>query len=506
MKIVVFFDAVHQRKYFDVVRETMGEDEDVIVEAAGVTAMDDSSNGSVAQRKRSYVDLLRPLHQRASTLHFQVGRKAQTFLRKCPFLAFVGRYVWSGARRLLRAIHSIKCIAFNFFHRSIVRVYFSDRKWRSHIKSRVFSRNPDLLIILEDNAQGLSGLVSYIARTRGIPYVILPDFIPNPAEPARYYYNNPNHRGDTIAGRLLRYLEPKWVIQYEGKSILRLPVQEILVQRLNGQKCIQPWILNAGYAEAVFLDSKSALQHYQKLGFRKEKLRVIGGAIEDTLYATHLERLKHRDLLNVKHSLDPEKPLIICGFPPDQYSAATDRFEFASYAEMCSNWFRVLDTVTDRANILVVPHPRLDVNLIASFCSDKIKLVEERLESILPLADLYVASISTTIRWALGLGIPVINYDSYRYHYGDFSEASGIIEMDRASDFADALVKTLSPARLSNLKALAETDSANWGKVDGGFRARLRKNLLEIYRNYEGVAKSTHEPNYRLKDPDTLDN
>lgn len=499
MKIVIFFDAIHQRKYFDVVREAMSGDEDVIVEAAGVTAMDSGSEASFAPKRRWRLALTLALRRSAVALKLHVKRKVRLLLMGYRSTGSMGEHIWYVARKFIRAFY-------NFFYRSTVRVYLSDKKWRSHIRSRVFSRNPDLLVTLEDNAEGLSGLASDFARARGIPYVILPDFIPNPAEPARYYYNNPNHRGDTITGRLVRYFNPKWAVRYHGKSILRLPAQEILVKRLNGQKCIQPWILNAGYAEAIFLESKSALRHYEKLGFRKDKLRVIGGAIEDTLYAIRLERSQHRHSLNVKYGLDPANPLVICGFPPDQYSAATDRFEFASYGEMCSNWFRVLDSITDKANVLVVPHPRLDVKLIAAFCNGKIKLADERLENILPLADLYIASISTTIRWALGLGVPVLNYDSYRYDYGDFTGASGIVEMDSASDFLDALKMALSPAGFSKLTALAEADSANWGKIDGGFRSRLRENLLEIYRNYDGNPKSTHEPGYRLPDADSLKN
>jgi hypothetical protein len=506
MKIVVFFDAVHQRKYFDVVREAMSGDEDVIVEAAGVTAINNGSEALFAPQRRWRLPLPLALRRSAVTIKLHAKRNLRVFLEGYRSNAFMGERVWQVARKFIRAFRPAKYAIYNFFYRSTARVYLSDKNWRSNIRSRVFSRRPDLLITLEDNAEGLSGLVSHTARARGIPYVILPDFIPNPAEPACHYYNNPNNRGDTVTGRLVRYFDPKWAIRYDGKSILRLPAQEILVQRLNGQKCVQPWILNAGYAEAIFLESKSALRHYEKLGFRKEKLRVIGGAIEDALYAICLERSKHRHSLNVKYGLDPEATLVICGFPPDQYSAATGRFEFASYGEMCTTWFRVLNLITDKANVLVVPHPRLDVKLIAAFCNGKIKLADERLENILPLADLYIASISTTIRWALALGIPVLNYDSYRYDYGDFTGASGIIEINSASDFADALKKVLSPTGFSKLKALAEADSANWGKIDGGFRSRLRENLLEIYRNYDGNPKSTHEPGYRLPDADALKN
>ena len=40
--------------------------------------------------------------------------------------------------------------------------------------------------------------------------------------------------------------------------------------------------------------------------------------------------------------------------------------------------------------------------------------------SLVAISDMYVASVSSTIRWAILAGIPVINYDVYQYGYEDF--------------------------------------------------------------------------------------
>ncbi len=89
----------------------------------------------------------------------------------------------------------------------------------------------------------------------------------------------------------------------------------IFARWLRGQRCPQPWILNAGYAEAILLDSNAAARHYLALGFDERKIKVIGGAMEDVLHGTHLNRVELRQRLVEKYKLDPSLPIVICGFP-----------------------------------------------------------------------------------------------------------------------------------------------------------------------------------------------
>ncbi|WP_139112653.1 hypothetical protein [Hoeflea olei] len=374
----------------------------------------------------------------------------------------------------------------------------SEYHWQRNLDKRLFARKPDLIVLLEDNAEGLTGLVSHGARKRRIPYVILPDYIPNPAEPARYYFNNPHHSAATPAGRLIRYLAPQWVLDYDGKELLRLPGSAIVSRWIRGQRCPQPWILNSGYCSAILLESQSSQKHYEDLGFRPEKLKVVGGAIEDQLHAISLEREERRAELMDKYRLDGDKPLIVCGFPPDQYSAATEGFEFNSYDELCRNWFAVLEAVSDRANVLVVRHPRTPEIELRRYAQERVHIASEPLDAILPVSDLYLACISTTIRWALALAIPVINYDTYRYDYGDFSAARGCTEVTGIDAFRKEIETLLEPGEFDRMRSIAEEDAGRWGLMDGKFQDRLRAALIELREPRGRRSKSTHRQGYRL--------
>ncbi len=79
-----------------------------------------------------------------------------------------------------------------------------------------------------------------------------------------------------------------------------------------------------------------------------------------------------------------------------------------------------LGTLADNlaVHILVSPHPAINPTDLAVFAESKRwQIVFEPVAKLLPLADYFVASSSTTIKWAFALGIPAIDYDMFSYGY-----------------------------------------------------------------------------------------
>ena len=58
---------------------------------------------------------------------------------------------------------------------------------------------------------------------------------------------------------------------------------------------------------------------------------------------------------------------------------------------------------------------------------------------MVPASDIYVASISSTIRWAITCGKPVVNYDVYRYRYTDFLAVPGVLATEEQAEFRAVL-------------------------------------------------------------------
>jgi hypothetical protein len=207
---------------------------------------------------------------------------------------------------------------------------------------------------------------------------------------------------------------------------------------------------------------------------------------DDTLFEVGTQREERRRALMETLGLDPNRGLLVVAFPPNQFGAPSKiGFEYASFADLVDGWLRALSPLAGQINIVLRAHPRLSPDELAPFERIGCRIFTGRTEELVPLADVFVASISATMRWALALGIPVINYDCYRYRYDDYRGAQGMILVEDQRTFASALQQIcLEPAAAYwALRALQDADRANWGRIDGQFSMRLLALLQSLSRS-----------------------
>lgn len=496
MDVRIFVTTSHQRRYVDVIREALANDRDLTLTSCEVGDISATEGSTPETQPRSRIsrwvmlNFRRARHSAAKPIKKIARRSAIRSTLRHPLVRFPFRVSFRTKGFLVKLFLSLRL-------NSYLISYLSDKKWQQIIDQYLFSTSPDLLVILEDNAEGLSSIVTNRAIELEVPYLILPDFIPNPAEPARFYYADKRHSAESFVGKIIAQLAPHWVLEFEGKKLLRLSHQQFFAAWMHKRRHPQPWILNAGYADRILLESNALAEHYRALGFREEKLKVIGGAVEDKLFTLKADRTSARKLLATRYGLSLTKPLLVCGFPPDQYTVSTNAYEFRSYDVLCEAWMNALNSMSNTYEIIVCPHPRIKEQQLAPFANNKIKISTEKLEDILPLADLYVACVSTTIRWALALGIPTVNFDCYRFRYGDFAKAKAIVEIEGVKSFAKALAAFRSQEYLQAQTALAQTDAHYWGMMDGKFGPRLRQHILETV-DEERNPTSTHPKSFSL--------
>ncbi|WP_156412247.1 hypothetical protein [Bosea sp. Root483D1] len=361
-------------------------------------------------------------------------------------------------------------------------------------KSELLTLGADCVVMFEDNIGNNSRQVALAAKRAGLDYVILPTTIPNPIEAAHYYACDPRHLASGFVGWLIRQLRPGWIFNYQGHDRLRLPATDIILYETVGLATRKPWLLNYGQAYKIAVDSPRIAECYEVLGFPPEQLETLGSPVDDVLFEANRDRAALREELLTPLGLRDDRPLVLVAIPPNQFtSPSIEGFEYDSYEEMLQGWVDALAPLAARANILAVKHPRTKVEEVRSFARAGVPLADAATETLLPLCDLYVASISATIRWALALGIPVINYDCYRYRYGDYVGASGLIEVEDRASFEHALQDILDSAgRLDELGRLQTSQAPEWGVVDGRFAARLRELVNRAAR--EKSPASTLEP------------
>ena len=350
------------------------------------------------------------------------------------------------------------------------------------VRRFVLAIAPDAIVLPEDNIETMSRVFVAVGRTQGIPSLILPVTIPNPLEPAQFYYDSPLHQGSGASARLLSTYREKWRYVHRGRALLRLPVQKAVAVELLGFSTPAPWILNRGDANAIAVDSDVQRDLYCRLGFPPHQLKVVGDVNGAVLFKGVRDRENLLTALLQRHGLSPGRPLIVCAFPPDQYhGTSTAEFEFPSFDAMVGAWMESFTRLGTRANVLIRPHPRLTPERLAKYETGNIKITTQSTAELIPLCDLYAAAISATIRWAIACGIPVVNYDTFRYRYGDYTSAAGVVHVETVSDFRSTIDRFISdPAYAADIAHRQRGVMRHWGLVDDGFAQRLGNLASEL--------------------------
>jgi hypothetical protein len=357
------------------------------------------------------------------------------------------------------------------------------KAWRRGLCVRQFLRTiqPDMIILAEDNVERLSTCLINEGRRQGVPSIIIPFTIPNPLEPAKAYRNRSSHQVKGPLARSVAAVYPKWRFRLEGQDLLRVPAATVLLFEFLGQSSPAPWILNRGRAARIALDSEAQREVYLKLGFPPAQLSVVGDVNGEILHRGLINRSQLLPKLLAELGLQPGRPLILCGFPPDQFGSKADDFEFEAYDALVEAWIESFRALGDRANVVVRPHPRADMRRFDAFGAPNVRFTLQPTAELIPLCDLYVASISATIRWAISCGIPVINYDTYRYRYGDYEKAAGVIQTETLAEFRAHLTRFVNDASYANdLAERQRSAMQHWGTISNNMPDRFAALVLEV--------------------------
>jgi hypothetical protein len=109
-----------------------------------------------------------------------------------------------------------------------------------------------------------------------------------------------------------------------------------------------------------------------------------------------------------------------------------------------------------------------------------VRIAPRRTSELVPLCDLYVASVSSTIRWAIACGKPVINYDVYRYRYTDFMNIDAVLFTEEYAEYCGWIRKLAEqPEELEALRQKQVRNAPRWGFLDGRCSERILKVLAD---------------------------
>lgn len=349
--------------------------------------------------------------------------------------------------------------------------YFSEKK--REIMGIINKNNPDIIILPDDSAETIFNFFTYAGRKKKIPSLIVPFTLANFHEPAEALYGKEMFSMKNPANYLAGSLFKNWVLEYNGKKMIRLPASYVLSMQLLGLNILYPWLIYGGLADKIAIESDAMQDYYRSAGLPEGKLALTGSIYCD-IFTKVLGDLKNKKTeIYQKIGLNPETPFVLCAIPPDQFGVERKGCEFANYRELVVFFIKTL-VDTNSANIVVNLHPRARIEDMKYIEELGAKVIQGCVDELIPLCDVYVASISATIRMAIACKKPVINYDVYKYGYSDYGNSPGVILVDNKEKYCETAKNVLSNSFYFKELVIKQADCAQkWGMQDGKSRERI---------------------------------
>ncbi|MBE3140706.1 MAG: glycosyltransferase [Thermoplasmata archaeon] len=341
-----------------------------------------------------------------------------------------------------------------------------------------------LVIMPADNRYDQAAIVK-AAHNEKVPVVVIPQFMASALEWAEFVWEKREYSARSWANRFACSLFPRWGYVHKGRRLIALPANQVFAREWLGIAPPLPWILHSGHADALAVESEAVRDYCIAEGLPPEKIKVTGSSTHDIISAIISKLADKRLELYADLSLPDDRPMILSALPPDSLYMGRPQCEFKKYDDLIEFWCRSLAAIKS-FNIVICLHPSETVQKMKYIERYGVKIAKKPTYELIPLCDIFVASISSTIQWAIACGKPVVNYDVYRYRYTDYVNVEGVISIEDKSDYANTLQRLTSDAEYrAEMTARQSVHANRWGRLDGGAGDRLMHLFDDLIDHYD---------------------
>lgn len=275
-------------------------------------------------------------------------------------------------------------------------------------------------------------------------------------------------------------LFPKWGKTWAGGKLSRLPLTKSVTEQILGLSLGDPWQpLNTPPLNGILVESEVMRSNICTMNKgNPNKVITVGSYALDRMAEISAIRQQRRTQLLETFKLTDDRPILLCALPPAERFPHRSLPELPTLDSLLKLWFDNLSRI-DFWNIVITPHPRLDIAAI-KVEHPRTLITNLRAHELIPLCDCFLSAASTTSRWAKACGIPTINFDCFNTFLEDEHESIEHYHTNNSQKLI-SIFKTISThENIARLKITAVKNSEKWGIVDGHSTYRVMNALKTI--------------------------
>lgn len=382
--------------------------------------------------------------------------------------------VHGGAAKAL--LMKLRCHLWDSFPYLLLR----HMQYEHHIKRTMLREEISLLILGLELAHYNTAVYVRAAHSIRIPAMIITDMMTSPAEFGDLYYHHPRHSLERVSNRIVGAIFPKWRLEYQGRRMLRLPSSNlVLVKELLRLAPPRPWQIHSGQADLILVESKRMRDLGVRNGLEASKIQVTGLTSHDAMYQSLREQAVRREKIYAKLNVVGDKPMILLALPQDDQPVGLP-LPFPSYEGMCTYLAKSLASCQDYQTVVCL-HPSTSYEDVRHLEEWGVKISLEHTCELIPLCYLFVAGMSSTIKWAIACSKPVIAYDYNRQKKDDFSTAKGVIVVETTEEFMVVLQQlTGDKEYYQEVCRRQAEDAGRWGNINGQAGRRILSHIDRV--------------------------
>lgn len=263
--------------------------------------------------------------------------------------------------------------------------------------------------------------------------VIVPFSLVNETEWLKAMSAQQSKTNNSISNLIVDAFFPLWVREFEGKKI-RIPLSFALSAGLNDYRTYNPWLPGASLDVQILSPDTFSYDYLIRAGYNPKQLKKAG--------TIHGRELVENRIESIRTLSEEPRPLrILVAIPPNEL-----RHNDRDFSRFILEPLLMPILQFQKIEVIAAMHPRSSLsekNTVSAFVK---KITDTDTEIAISKSDIFVASSSATLRISESLGVPSINFDIYKFDYGDYEFANHVVTVSDQLNYEKELKQLIEKA------------------------------------------------------------